>query len=189
MIRVSAEERGFTLLELMAAGVPLLLIGLLLTSVFGFVAGFVARRDRQTDVLRQGRTALALLTRELRESSLRPDRFAAWDQDGDGSLDAMGFLVPRAAERPRPFLTDLTGMPQWEGAIFYLYDRGTRELRRVAAGPLSLSATPSNQKGSVVARRITRFHIERHEDMVLVSLDVGTPPDDTVLQAGVRPRN
>lgn len=187
--RIGEAERGYTLLEIVAASVPAALIGLVLFSVFGFTAGFSQRGARQAETFGQARLALTVLAGELRESSAAPGAIMISSRDEGAVHDGIGFLIARAADPGRPFVTDSSGMPHWQEAVFYLLDHPSGELRRITGEATNLSAPPFRAKGRVMATQATRMRAEVREGLVTITLTAGRPPGEAILEIAVRPRN
>ncbi|MDR7518380.1 MAG: hypothetical protein QN131_00145 [Armatimonadota bacterium] len=187
--RARASERGYTLIELVAASVPVALIGLMVFSVFAFTAAFTRRSERQTETFQEARSALHLLAAELRESSTAPGALMVWSRDEGAPNDGIGFLAARAESPGRPFLTDGNGMPQWQEAVYYAHDRDSGDLRRITGDPATLWRPPHGAQGRLVARHIIRLRVQRREDLVVITVTVAKPPGEPTLEIAVRPRN
>lgn len=184
-----ATEQGNTLMEIVAASVPLALIGLLLFSAFGFTVAFSRRGGVQVEAIQQARIALHLLARELHESSAAPDAIIIWSRNAGAARDGVGFLTARVDGPRRSFLTDSAGTPHWQQAVYYLHDGASGELRRFTGEPRAPASPQAWAKGRFLAGRVRRLHVERRNDLVIINLTVGVPLREAVLETAVRPRN
>ncbi len=191
---MSAQERhrteqGYTLMEVVAASVPLALIGLLLFAAFSFTVSFSRRREATMEAVQQARTALHLIARDLRETSAAPGAIIIWSREEGAPQDGLGFLTPRVDEPGRPFLTDADGTPRWNHAVYYLHDPILDELRRVTGESTALAPPPRWVKGQILAHQVSRLRAARQRDLVTITLTVRGPTGETTVETAVRPRN
>ncbi len=182
-------ERGYTLIEIAVAALPFAIIALSLLAAFGFTVMFTLRSEAKIDAVRQAGLALQILAQELREASVAPGAIITWSSDKGDSQDGIGFLAARENRPGRPFVTDPTGAPRWRHAVYYVHDPLREELRRIEDEPATLAPPSEGEAGRVVARQIRHFRVSRQDDLFTVSLTIGKPSLETVLQMAVRPRN
>lgn len=182
-------ERGYTLMEIVVAAVPLSLVALSLFTAFGFTVSFSRRGEAGIEATGQGRLALHHLANELREASAAPGAIVTWSR-GDGSEgDGIGFLSARADAPGRPFATEAFGTPRWQHAVYYIHDPARAEVRRIVGDPTALTWPPAEASGRIIARQVQRFHVARQRDAVTITLTVKQPFGETRLETAVRPRN
>ena len=184
-------ERGYTLIEVSVAALPFAIIALSLLGAFGFTIRFTLRSEAKIDAVRQADLALQVLARELREASAAPGAIITWAGDESAVQNGIGFLAAREDGPGRPFVTDPTGAPRWRHVVYYVHDPLREELRRITGTSTTLSPTPPSQGegGLVVARQVKRFRVSREGSLVAISLTIGEPSPETVLQTAIRPRN
>ena len=191
-------ERGYTLMEMAIAAVPLAIIALSLFAAFAFTIAFTRRGEQQVEAVQQVRFALQFMIGELREASTAPAAIALWSRDEGAEQDGLGFLIARPEAPGRPFITDPAGVPRWQQAVYYLYDAAQGELRRITREPSLPASLPPGEDGPhgdgrVLARHITRFDVRRQGDLLTITLTVRTSPvnptADVVLTTAVMPRN
>lgn len=183
------DQRGYSLIELAVASASFAIVGLLLFSVFVFTSRFAHRSEARVDAFQEARLALQVMASELREASVLPNALVIWSRDEGDANDAVGFLSARMEGSGRPFTTDIDGVPYWQEAVFYLYDSARGELRRLVAEPGALALPPLWEQGRILAREVRRFRVARRQDIITVTLTMGTPSDEIVLEIAVRPRN
>jgi hypothetical protein len=53
----------------------------------------------------------------------------------------------------------------------------------------TLEAIPVRGRARVLARNVSRLHVERQGELITIALAVDTPPGEIVLETTVRPRN
>ncbi len=182
-------ERGYTLMEIVVAAVPLALIALSLFTAFGFTVTFSRRGEAGIEAVQQARLALHLMANELREASAAPGAIVTWSRDEGAIQDGIGFLSARADRPGRPFATEALGTPRWHQAVYYLHDHVRGEIRRLTAEPAALAWPPPWAEGRVVARQVKHLRLERRGDVVTITVTVGKPSGEAVLEMAVRPRN
>jgi len=196
--RQRLPEQGYTLMELAVAAVPLALIALSIFGAFSFTVAFTRRGEQQVEAMQQARLALQFMAQELREASTFPGAIIIWSRDEGAAQDGLGFLAARVNGPGRPFITDPTGGPRWQQAVYYLHDAARGELRRITRGPSTLASPASwdedsRNEGRVLAKQVTRFRVKRQGDLLTITLTVavnpGNPPAEATLETAVRPRN
>ncbi len=175
------------------AAVPLALIALSLFAAFGFTVAFARRGEQQVEAVQQARFALQFMAGELREASTVPGAIIVWSTDEGALQDGLGFLTARLDAPGRPFVIDPIGSPQWQQAVYYLYDATRGELRRVTTEPSALASPPSGDGDRLLARQVRGFRATRHGDLLTIALTVATSPGnpsrEAILETAVRPRN
>lgn len=145
-------EQGYTLMEVVVASVPLALIALLLFAVFGFTVAFSRRVEVKVEAVQQARMALHFIAQELREASAAPGAIVIWSTEEGAAQDGIGFLTARVDGPGRPFVTEPTGTPRWQHAVYYLRDHARGELRRLTAEPTTLAPPPSWEEGRLLMK-------------------------------------
>lgn len=182
-------ERGYTLMEIVVAAVPLALIGLSLFSAFSFTVAFSRRGEGNVEAVREARMALHYLAQELREAGATPGAIVVWSREEGDSVDGVGFLTARVDGPGRPFVTDPYGTPRWQQAVYYVHDRARGELRRITDESTTLTVPASRARGRVEARQVRRLRVERQGNLVRIIVTVGRTSGEAVLDMAVRPRN
>ena len=182
-------EQGYTLMEVAVASVPLALIALSLFAVFSFTVAFSRRSEAKVEAVQQARLALHIMATELREASAAPCAIVIWSRDEGAVQEGVGFLTARIDGPGRLFVIDSTGTPRWQHAAYYLHDHARGELRRLTAEPAALASPPSGAEGRLLARQVRRLHVGRQGDLVTITLTVGRPLGEVVLEMAARPRN
>jgi hypothetical protein len=189
MRRRGQTEQGVTLLELVATAVPAAILGLVLLAVLGFGLGFIERGGRETSAVQEARIALHFLAMEIREASDDPRAIAVWRREQGAPQDAVGFLSARAESPGRVFAADADGSPRWLGAVFYIHDPSSGELRRIERPLGNLTVLPSTGEGRVVARRVKELEANLQRGLVTARLTIEGARADVVLHVAARPRN
>ncbi len=182
-------ERGYTLIEIAVAAVPFAIIALSLLAAFGFTVTFTLRSEAKIDAVRQAGLALQILAQELHEASAAPGAIITWSSDEGAAQNGIGFRAARENGPGGPFVTDPTGVPRWRHTVYYVHDPLREELRRIADESTTLAPPSEGEAGRVVARQVRDFRVSRQDDLVTISLTIGKPSPETVLQMAVRPRN
>lgn len=196
-------ERGYTLMELVVASMPLALVAFSLFAAFQFTVTFSRRGEAGVEAVQQARQALHVMANELREASAAPGAIVIWSREQGDAFDGLGFLSARVDGPGRAFVTDPHGTPRWHRVVYYVHDHVRGELRRLVAesmalapttlAPTSLSLPPSTAgagaAGRTMARQVKRLHPVRHDDLVTITLTVAKPSGEVVLETAVRPRN
>jgi type II secretory pathway pseudopilin PulG len=182
-------ERGYTLIEISVAALPFAIIALSLLGAFGFTVRFTLRSEARIDAVRQADLALQVLARELHEASAAPGAIVTWSSDEGAAQDGVAFLSAREDGPGRPFMTDPTGAPRWRNVVYYVHDHLREELRRITDESTTLAPPSEGLAGRVVARQIRHFRVSRQDDLLTISVTIGKPSPETVLQTAIRPRN
>lgn len=179
---------GYSLVELAVAMGVFSIIAVIVGAVLVSTITYTRRGAAGTEAQQLARLALSQMTQELRETRGGPDAVAVWPAGGE-PFDAIGFVSARQDVAGRPFGTDGNGSPIWRTAVYYVFDRGRGELRRIARpwdGPL---AVPAEDTGRVVARGVRDVSVSREHDMVRITMDVLAGRGTVRLETAIFPRN
>ena len=188
IVRGHTAERGFTLIEIVVAAVPLTIVALSLFAAFGFTVKFSRRGEAGIEAVQQARAALHFMTVELHEASGARGAILTWSRQEGAEWDGLGFLSARVEGPGRAFDTDAHGTPRWQHAVYYVHDYARGEIRRFA-GPATLDSPPPAVGGRIVARHVKEARFERRGDLVTITLTVAKPSGVATLEMAVRPRN
>ncbi len=187
--RLRRAETGYTLIELAVAAGVFAIIGTLLAAVMVILLRFNSRGALEVETERLARTALALLAGELREAPADSEAFAAWPWDDGEGFRIIGFVSARQEVGGRPFAADPEGRPQWRTAVYYVHDRQTGTLRRIARAWNGTLSDPPDGGGRLAARGVRRMSVSRRGELVTVTLDLTAGARALTLEAAARPRN
>ncbi|MGQ0571578.1 MAG: hypothetical protein ACT4P5_18915 [Armatimonadota bacterium] len=182
-------EQGYTLMEIVTVSVPFALLALSLFAVFMFTLTFSGRVGGDAEAVRQGRLTLQRMVNELRETSAAPGSIVIWSRDEGAAQDGVGFLAARVNGPGRAFRTDTEGTPLWDHAVHYFHDLARGELWRFTVEANTVSSPPPQTQGRLLAREVRRLRVGRQRNLVTVTLTIGRPSGDAVLEMAVRPRN
>lgn len=182
-------ERGFTIMELVIALTIAGLVGSLLFAVWTFTLSFTRRGGGEVEAQQFGRIAMATMVRELREALADTGAVAIWSIADGAEVDAIGFVSARQDVSGRPFNTDADGNPSWRTAVYYVHDRSSGVLRRLAQPWEGALAMPPTNEGRVVTRGAREVHFARQGDLVTITLRVAAGRREITLETAVLPRN
>lgn len=188
IVRRRTSERGFTLMEIVVATVPLTIVAFSLFAAFGFTVNFSRRGEAGIEAVQQARLALHFMTVELREASGARGAILTWSREDGAEQDGIGFLTARVEGPGRPFETDGYGTPRWQHAVYFVHDRDRGEIRRIV-GPATLEPPSVTVEGRIMARQVKEARFARHGDVVTITLTVAKPSGAATLEMAVRPRN
>lgn len=179
---------GYSLIEMAVAVGIFGIIGTIVGAMLVSTMTFTRRGVSETEVQQLARIALSQMAQELREARGGAGTITIWPA-GEDPFEAIGFVSAREEAAGRPFGTDANGSPIWQTAVYYVFDRGHGELRRIATpweGHLTL---PETEMGRVVARGVRDVSVSREQDVVRITMDVLAGRGTVRLETAIAPRN